>query len=100
VLEARVKIALRKPLLWTGALVASCVVAAVGWSTMWTYEPVKSSLPWLAVVTAILGVIAWMFEWKSSRAAALGVVALWTAANWWFVEGVILFVSFSVFGFV
>jgi hypothetical protein len=27
-------------------------------------------------------------------------VAIWIAANWWFVEGLALFASFSLFGFV
>ena len=93
-------IALRKPRYWTAVLLATCLLSAVGWSALWTYEPTRSLLPWLVVITAILCVVAWLREWKGSRVAALSFLGIWIAANWWFVEGLALFASFSIFGFV
>ena len=92
--------ALRNVGRWTLILVATCIVSTVGWSVLWTHELTMSLLPWLVPVTAFLCAIAWTREWRGSRVAALLFISIWMVANWWFVEGLALFASFAVFGFV
>jgi hypothetical protein len=57
-------------------------------------------LPWLLVGSALLGALAWHFDWTRSNLAALAIVGTWALANWWFLEPYVLLAFFATLGFV